>query len=54
MTHDDVSGQVLSNDDMYKFLLDGYVGPHPPRFGAYVVPGDQPDLSNAANQLEGQ
>lgn len=53
MTHENVSAEVVSNEDMYAFLLDGYVGPHPPRYGAYVVPEGQPDISDAAGQLEG-
>ncbi|CDJ67414.1 hypothetical protein, conserved [Eimeria necatrix] len=52
MTHQNVSKKAKSNDGMYALLLDEYYGSHPIRFGAYVVPGGQPDISDAANQLE--
>ncbi|OEH80642.1 ABC transporter family protein [Cyclospora cayetanensis] len=52
MTHNNVSDKVKNNNEMYDFLLDGYTGPHLPRYGAYVVRGRQPDISDTANQLE--
>ncbi|KAL8272116.1 hypothetical protein Esti_003959 [Eimeria stiedai] len=52
MTHDNVSSEVQTNDEMYEYLLNGYFGPHPPRFGAYVVHGSEPDLSDTADQLD--
>ncbi|KAL8430710.1 hypothetical protein ACSSS7_005760 [Eimeria intestinalis] len=52
MRHDNVSNEVQTNDEMYEFLLSGYFGPHPPRFGAYVVHGSEADLSDTADQLE--
>lgn len=54
MTHQNVSKKAKSNDGMYALLLDEYYGSHPIRFGAYVVPGGQPDISDAASQLEGE
>lgn len=54
MTHQNVSKKAKSNDGMYALLLDEYYGSHPMRFGAYVVPGGQPDISDATSQLEGE
>ncbi|CDJ57706.1 ABC transporter family protein, related [Eimeria maxima] len=52
MTHNNISSNVKNNNDMYEFLLNGYFGPHSPRFGAYVAPEGQADLSDEAGQLE--
>ncbi|CDJ35112.1 Protein Abca14, related [Eimeria mitis] len=52
MTHNNVSEHVKDNNDMYGFLLDGYFGPHDPRFGAYVAPPGQADISDETSQLE--
>ena len=54
MTHKNVSEGVKNNADMYNFLLDGYFGPHPIRFGAYVAPEGQDDISDESSQLEGK
>ncbi|CDJ48730.1 ATP-binding cassette sub-family A member 3, related [Eimeria brunetti] len=54
MTHTNVSGEVKDNNDMYKFLLDGYFGPHYNRFGAYVAPEGQPDISDESSQIDAQ
>lgn len=54
MTHNNISSNVKNNNDMYEFLLNGYFGPHSPRFGAYVAPEGQADLSDEAGQLEGE
>ncbi|KAL8437560.1 hypothetical protein Efla_000423 [Eimeria flavescens] len=52
MTHDNVSREVRTNGQMYTFLLKGYFGPHPPRYGGYVVHGSEADLSEANEQLD--